>query len=195
MIDRHTLLAGDLLSYMSIIMGSVVDPPFNRVYQYDQQFRLRIADIQTRTWSQIDGNWWLQFIAKGALGNRSSRAAQFPISSQKPCYDFHLKKGCFKTDYLLKHYCMKCRGMHPSAMCNKSKQTNSIKTLCKASQFTKYATYVRTPLLNNPGRGLNVYDIWQLGYSPINLNELYIALEKYPRKDIAKLQKWTYIWF
>jgi hypothetical protein len=36
---------------------------------------------------------------------------------------------------------------------------------------------------------LNVYDIWQLGYSPINLNELYIALEKYPRKDIAKLQK------
>jgi hypothetical protein len=26
-----------------------------------------------------------------------------------------------------------------------------------------------------------------LGYSPINLNELYIALEKYPIKDIAKL--------
>ena len=36
---------------------------------------------------------------------------------------------------------------------------------------------------------MNRYDIWQLGYSPINLNELYIALEKYPRKDIAKLQK------
>jgi hypothetical protein len=28
-----------------------------------------------------------------------------------------------------------------------------------------------------------------LGCSPINVNELYIALEKYPRKDIAKLQK------
>jgi hypothetical protein len=28
-----------------------------------------------------------------------------------------------------------------------------------------------------------------LGYSPINLSELYIALEKYPRKDIAKLLK------
>ena len=28
-----------------------------------------------------------------------------------------------------------------------------------------------------------------MGYSPINLNELYIALEKYPRKDIAKLLK------
>ena len=31
--------------------------------------------------------------------------------------------------------------------------------------------------------------MWQLGYSPINLSELYIALEKYPRKDIAKLLK------
>jgi hypothetical protein len=29
--------------------------------------------------------------------------------------------------------------------------------------------------------------IWQ--YSPINFNELYIALEKYQRKDIAKLLK------
>jgi len=28
-----------------------------------------------------------------------------------------------------------------------------------------------------------------MGYSPINLNELYIALEKYPPKDIAKLLK------
>ena len=43
MIDRHHLLAGYSLSYMSIIRGAVVDAPVNRVYQYDQQFRLRIA--------------------------------------------------------------------------------------------------------------------------------------------------------
>jgi len=36
---------------------------------------------------------------------------------------------------------------------------------------------------------LHRYDIWKLGYSPINVNELYIALEKPPRKDIAKVQK------
>ena len=41
--------------------------------------------------------------------------------------------------------------------------------------------------MSNPGRDLNRYDIWQLGNSPFNLSELYIALEKYPRKDIAKL--------
>jgi hypothetical protein len=55
--------------------------------------------------------------------------------------------------------------------------------------YHQFDINVRTPLLNNPGRGLNRYDIWQLGYSPINLSELYIALEKYPRKDIAKLLK------
>jgi hypothetical protein len=43
MIDRHPLLAGYLLSYMSIISGDVVDSPFSSADQYDQQFRLRIA--------------------------------------------------------------------------------------------------------------------------------------------------------
>jgi hypothetical protein len=52
-VDRLPLLAGDLLSYMSIIRGAV---PFYRVDQYDQHFRFRIAYNQTRTWSQIDGN-------------------------------------------------------------------------------------------------------------------------------------------
>ena len=39
MIDRHPLLAGDLSLYMSIIRGAVVDAPFYRVHQCDQQFR------------------------------------------------------------------------------------------------------------------------------------------------------------
>ena len=39
-IDRYPLLTGHLLSCMSIIKGAVVDVPFYRVYQYDQQFRL-----------------------------------------------------------------------------------------------------------------------------------------------------------
>ena len=33
-----------------------------------------------------------KFIAKGVVGNRSSTAAQFTVSSQKPCYDFNFKK-------------------------------------------------------------------------------------------------------
>jgi hypothetical protein len=38
--------------------------------------------------SQIDDNVWLQFIARETLDNGSLTAAQFPVSSQKPCYDF-----------------------------------------------------------------------------------------------------------
>ena len=72
---------------MSIIRGAVVDAPFYRFYQYDQQFRLRITYNQTKQMSQIDDNLWLQFIARGTLDNGSSTAAQFPVSSQKPRYD------------------------------------------------------------------------------------------------------------
>jgi hypothetical protein len=43
---------------------------------------------QTRTMSQIDDILWLQCIARGTLDNGSLTAAQFPVSSQKPCYDF-----------------------------------------------------------------------------------------------------------
>jgi hypothetical protein len=39
---------------------------------------------------------------------------------------------------------------------------------------------------------LNRYAIWQLGYSSIILSELYIALVKYPRKDIVKLLKYGF---
>ena len=39
---------------------------------------------------------------------------------------------------------------------------------------------------------MNRYAIWQLGYSPINFNELNIALKKYPLKHIAKLLKYGF---
>jgi hypothetical protein len=44
------------------------DAPFVRIYQYDQQFRLRVARNPSKSLSQIDGNLWFHFIAKGALG-------------------------------------------------------------------------------------------------------------------------------
>jgi hypothetical protein len=35
-------------------------------------------------------------IAKAVVGNRSSTAAQFQVSSQKSCYDFNFKKDLSK---------------------------------------------------------------------------------------------------
>jgi hypothetical protein len=45
-------------------------------YNYDKQFRLRIAQNPIRSWSQIDGNLWLRFIARGALGGQLSQQPQ-----------------------------------------------------------------------------------------------------------------------
>ena len=53
---------------MSIIRGALADATFDRVYMYDQQFRLRKSLNPTRPWSQVDGVLWLRFIAKGASG-------------------------------------------------------------------------------------------------------------------------------
>jgi hypothetical protein len=68
LIQKHPLLASDLLTYMSIIRGAVADTPFERIYQYDRQFRLCLAQNHIKSWAQMDGFLWLQFIAKGAQG-------------------------------------------------------------------------------------------------------------------------------
>jgi hypothetical protein len=72
-LQRHPMIATDLISYMTLIRGVVSDALFERVYNYDKQFRLRIAQNPTRSWSQIDGNLWFRFIAKGALGGQLSQ--------------------------------------------------------------------------------------------------------------------------
>ena len=41
-VQKHPMLAGDLFAYISLIRGAVSDATFDRVYNYDTQFRLRI---------------------------------------------------------------------------------------------------------------------------------------------------------
>ena len=83
-IQRHPLLAMDLLSYMALITSVESDAPFVRIYQYDQQFRLRVAQNPSKSWSQIDGNLWFRFIAKGALGGQLVTSNQFqPLQFQQ----------------------------------------------------------------------------------------------------------------
>jgi hypothetical protein len=45
LIQKHPLLASDLLTYMSIIRGTAADASFERIYQYDRQFRLHVAHL------------------------------------------------------------------------------------------------------------------------------------------------------
>lgn len=55
---------------MSLIRGAVSDATFDKVYNYDKQFRLRIEQNPTKSWAQIDGNLWLRFVSKDALGGQ-----------------------------------------------------------------------------------------------------------------------------
>jgi len=41
LVENHTTMASKLFTYMSIIRGALEDATFDRVYMYDQQFRLR----------------------------------------------------------------------------------------------------------------------------------------------------------
>lgn len=41
LVEKHTTMASELLTYMSIIRGALSNATFDKVYMYDQQFRLR----------------------------------------------------------------------------------------------------------------------------------------------------------
>ena len=58
-IDRHPQMTKDLLIYMVTIRGATLDATFDRVYMYDQQFRLRVAQDPARSWSHIDGEIYI----------------------------------------------------------------------------------------------------------------------------------------
>jgi hypothetical protein len=67
LITKHPLLAGDLFMYMAIIRGAISDAMFDRVYMYDQQFRLRMSLNPTNSWSQIDGTFGYDLLLRVLL--------------------------------------------------------------------------------------------------------------------------------
>jgi hypothetical protein len=69
LLKRFPALANDLISYMSIIRSAVLDVPFEKMYKFDQQFRLRMARDHRRSWATIDGQ--TQFVATGGTDGLS----------------------------------------------------------------------------------------------------------------------------
>ena len=157
LVENHTTMASELFTYMSIIRGALADATFDRVYMYDQQFRLRKSLNPTRPWSQVDGVLWLRFIAKGASGIQNVNSYNNP--QQRKCYDFNFKRGCFRNNCTYLHSCLKCGGMHSASSCFQFTK-NTVKTFVNnRKRFQKFNTpnvYVpkfnmRPPLLgNNP---------------------------------------------
>ncbi|VDI42630.1 Hypothetical predicted protein [Mytilus galloprovincialis] len=115
LLQKHASLAQDLFTYMSIIRDAISDAPFDRVYQYDRQFRLRVSLNHSKSWSEIDGFLWLKFIAKGSQG--TPNPVVYQANLQKPCYDFNFKGFCQKSQCFYRHNCMKCSLQHPALSC------------------------------------------------------------------------------
>ena len=149
LLEKHNCMAHDLLSYMSIIRGALSDSSFDRLYLYDQQFRLRKALNPSRPWSQIDGNLWLRFVAKAPTQNVTTN------NQHGKCYDFNFRRVCFR----LNCYYLHSNGMHAAMFCNQFSKgkTNQALNNRKTTQKFNYPQInpkmnARPPLLgNNPG--------------------------------------------
>ena len=139
LIQKHALLAQDLFTYMSVIRGAIVDAPFERVHQYDRQFRLRVSQNHTKSFAQIDGFLWLQFIAKGAQGTVVT------ANSSKPCYDYNFKGFCQKSHCIYRHNCVKCSLLHPAIACVRFDRVYDYQLIGNRPRFNNYG--LRPPMV------------------------------------------------
>ena len=122
MLKTFPALANDLISCMSIIRSAVPDVPFEKMYKYDQQFRLRMARDNRRSWATIDGQLWLQFVATGGH-SVAQNTPRMPYTVNKPCYDYNFKSYCTRINCIYNHTCIRCGKFHPSVSCPKSFNT------------------------------------------------------------------------
>ncbi|CAC5356332.1 unnamed protein product [Mytilus coruscus] len=155
LLQKHASLVQDLFTYMSIIRDAISDAPFDRVYQYDRQFRLRVSLNHSKCWFEIDGFLWLKFIAKGSQG--TPNPVVYQANLQKLCYDYNFKGFCQKSQCFYRHNCMKCSLQHPALSC------------------------VRFDRLQELSK--DRYDIWKMGHSPINIEQLELFLKDYPNEQ------------
>ena len=104
----------ELITYMSTIRGTNVQ--FDKIYRYDQQFRLRMENNPTRFWASIDGILWFTIIANGSSLNTTSPQIQLSFRS---CWDYNFKGLCIRQLCNYKHACLKCGLAHPFAYCTR----------------------------------------------------------------------------
>ncbi|OWF51513.1 uncharacterized protein LOC110449062 [Mizuhopecten yessoensis] len=88
---------------------------------YDEQFRLRKAQIYTKPWNQIDQELWLIYMYDSATVNKVQKQAQVNL---KKCYDFN-NGYCNRSPCFFKHLCLTCNGNHKKINCMKSAQSQS----------------------------------------------------------------------
>ena len=114
-LQRFPNSALELITYMSTIRGTNVQ--FDKIYRYDQQFRLRMANNPTRSWASIGGILWFTIIANGSSLNTTNQQIQV---SNRPCWNYNFKGLCIRQLCNYKHACLKCGLAHPFAYCTRA---------------------------------------------------------------------------
>ncbi|WAR28067.1 hypothetical protein MAR_013771 [Mya arenaria] len=83
---------------------------------YDIQFRLRMANDPSRSWSNDDGHLWITC----SLFGTASGPPMLKPKTVGQCYDFNYKAGCLKPFCKYAHTCMVCKAVHPVVNCTRS---------------------------------------------------------------------------
>ena len=178
LLQKFPNLASDLIAYLSIIRGAGV--PFERIYRYDQQFRLRMANNPTRSWSSIDGILWFTIIANGTSNTTTS--VNYQINNRGYCWDFNFKCFCTRQTCFFRHACMKCGLAHPFAYCQQSTNKNINRTNFSRPQdygsvryrqnlIKPQQNFIRAPPVYQPPR--QKVDRFPLLRLPGQLNSMY----------------------
>ena len=91
--------------------------------EYDQQFRLRMAQNPSKSWAEVDSELWLLYIVPN---NKQLTAAELNQSQTKKCYSYNYKGSCFKSPCIYLHACIRCNKSHPEMYCpNRQIRTDS----------------------------------------------------------------------
>lgn len=88
--------------------------------QYDEQFRLKMAQNQNILWGDIDLELWLLFVNQTSSSQVSnSNRVMFK------CYAFNYSGVCNRINCTYSHSCIKCFGAHPMVSCQRGHLGNN----------------------------------------------------------------------
>jgi len=82
--------------------------------QYDEQFRLKIAQNPTNNWAEIDLELWLLYINSSNVYNQNVSTRQ-----AYKCYAYNYNGYCDRNNCTYSHCCMNCFGGHPLLSCTR----------------------------------------------------------------------------
>ena len=138
---------------MAIVRGASASNKFQKCYQYDIQFRLRMSINSSRLWSNIDGHLWLTC---GLLGDNPSTSDEVNRNaSAGACYDYNFKGGCYKMFCQYRHTCIVCKLPHPSNTCVNAQKSMRFNSSASGAQFVPRPRFVPLGSTNVPPSGTN----------------------------------------